>query len=219
MVAFFVLNIHKHERRFNLYYPSLNMPTPRQPIAITGIACRFPGANNYQQYWKNLIAGKDSVSEIPKERWDWREYYGDPQKPNKTNSKWGGFIEDIDKFDAGFFGISPKEAELMDPQQRLMLELSWACLEDAGYTPESLSGSNTGVFIGVANYDYKELLEKHLPAAEAHQGTGSYISIIPNRISYFLNLHGPSMAIAPPAPAPCLLWIMGVRRFSKGKAT
>ena len=85
-----------------------------QDIAIIGIACRFPGAKNYQEYWQNLISGKDTVSEIPEERWDWQKYYGDPQQDNKTNSKWGGFITDIDKFDASFFGISPKEAELME---------------------------------------------------------------------------------------------------------
>ena len=87
--------------------------------------CRFPGANNKTQYWQNLIAGVNSISQIPAERWDWHQCYGDVQQPNKTNSKWGGFIADIDKFDASFFRISPVEAQLMDPQQRLMLELSW----------------------------------------------------------------------------------------------
>ena len=99
--------------------------TPKQPvsvsnqidIAVIGLACRFPGAQDYRQFWHNLVSGVDSITEIPADRWDWRRYWGDPQtEANKTNSKWGGFIEDVDKFDAPFFNISPREAELMDPQ-------------------------------------------------------------------------------------------------------
>jgi acyl transferase domain-containing protein/NAD(P)-dependent dehydrogenase (short-subunit alcohol dehydrogenase family) len=162
-------------------------------VAVIGMDCRFPGAANPTQYWENLIRNVSSVQQIPASRWDVRTCFGDPRGTNKTNSKWGGLIEDIDKFDAGFFHISPVEAQLMDPQQRLMLELCWGCLEDAGYPPASLSGSDTGVFIGVTNLDYKELLEKSLPSVEAHRLTGNHQALIANRVSYFLNLRGPSM--------------------------
>jgi acyl transferase domain-containing protein len=162
-------------------------------IAIIGLDCRFPGACNAAQFWDNMLRNVNSVREIPADRWDWQRYYGDPQDPNKTCSKWVGFIDDLDKFDAEFFHISPAEARLMDPQQRLMLELCWGCIEDAGYPPASLSGSDTGVFIGAANLDYKELLEQSLPTVDAHRSTGNLLGLIPNRISYFLNLRGPSM--------------------------
>ena len=162
-------------------------------IAVIGISCRFPGAKNHTQYWENLINGVNSVREIPEDRWDWKKFYGDSNHTNKTNSKWGGFIEDIDKFDADFFQISPAEAELMDPQQRIMLELCWSCIEDSGYSAASFSGTNTGVFIASAGYDYKELLDIHLPSVEGYRATGTNAAIIPNRISYFLNLRGPSL--------------------------
>src|SRR5882724_13095090 len=120
-------------------------------VAVIGLDCRFPGACNAAQFWENMLGNVDSVREIPADRWDWHLYFGDLQEPNKTCSKWAGFIDDLDKFDAEFFHISPAEARLMDPQQRLMLELCWGCIEDAGYPPASLSGSDTGVFIGAAN--------------------------------------------------------------------
>jgi len=110
-------------------------------IAVIGIDCRFPGAGDAAQFWDNLAGGVNSIREVPAERFDWRTYFGDPREPNRTSSKWGGFIDDVDKFDNDFFHVSPTEAELMDPQQRLMLELCWGCLEDAGYLPGSLAGS------------------------------------------------------------------------------
>jgi len=162
-------------------------------IAVIGMDCRFPGARDAEQYWGNLVGDVDSIREIPPDRWDWRRYYGDPREPNRTNSRWGGFIDDVDKFDSEFFHVSPAEAQLMDPQQRLMLELCWGCLEDAGYLPEKVAGSATGVFVGVGGLDYRELLEATLPTVEAHRSTGNYLSLVANRVSYFLNLRGPSM--------------------------
>lgn len=168
-------------------------PAADTDVAVIGIDCRFPGASEPAQFWENLAAGVNSIREIPEERWDWRRYFGDPHEPNKTTSKWGGFIEDVDRFDGDFFHISPTEAELMDPQQRLMLELCWGCLEDAGYSPKSLAGSNIGVFVGVAGLDYRELLGARLPTVEAHRSTGNYLSIVANRVSYLLDLRGPSV--------------------------
>ena len=133
-----------------------------ETTAVIGIACRFPGANNYNQYWQNLERGINSISEIPLQRWEVEKYYSaSPEVPNKTISKWGGLIEGMDLFDAQFFGISPREAKKMDPQHRIMLELSWSCIEDAGYSPSKLSGSPVGVFIGACNYDYDQLQHKH----------------------------------------------------------
>ena len=162
-------------------------------VAIIGMACRFPGADNPDAYWDNLIQGRVDIREVPSERWDWRDYYGDPREPNRTLSKWGGFIDGVDLFDGDFFRVSPTEARLMDPQQRLMLQLTWSCLEDAGYLPESLSGSDTGVFVGVAGLDYRELLGVRQRVVEAHRSTGNYLSLVANRVSYFLGLRGPSM--------------------------
>lgn len=165
-------------------------------VAVVGMACRFPGANDYDQFWANLLSGTNSISEIPANRWDWSSYFGNSYTgKNKSHSKWGGFVADADKFDAAFFGISPREAERMDPQQRLMLELAWQCIEDVGYLPEELAGRDIGVFIGSCNYDYKELQEKHCAEVEGHTSTGTYNCIIPNRLSFFFNFHGPSVAV------------------------
>lgn len=143
-----------------------------------------------------LSQGRDCISEIPKQRWDWREYYGDPNKEaNKTNIKWGGFIEGVDEFDPLFFGISPKEAELMDPQQRLLMTYVWKAIEDAGYSSGSLSGTKTGIFVGTANSGYGELASRSDVNIESYSSIGSVPSIGPNRMSYFLNIHGPSEPI------------------------
>ncbi len=135
-------------------------------------------------------------TEIPPERWDWRKYYGDPAKEtNKTNIKWGAFIAGINEFDPLFFGISPREAELMDPQQRLLMFYVWKAIEDAGYSAQSLSGTNTGLFVGTASSGYSRLLEQTDITIEGYSSTGVVASIGPNRMSYFLNLHGPSEPI------------------------
>ena len=167
-----------------------------QAIAIVGMSGCFPMAKDLEAFWDNLVQGKDCISEIPEDRWDWRAYYGDPAlEANKSNIKWGGFIEGIADFDAKFFGISPKEAEAMDPQQRLLLTYAWRAIEDAGYSPASLSGSNTAVFIGTASSGYGDLLAKNGSAIESYSSTGVVGSLGPNRLSYFLNLHGPSEPI------------------------
>ncbi|MBD1559673.1 SDR family NAD(P)-dependent oxidoreductase [Vibrio sp. S9_S30] len=165
-------------------------------IAIIGMACRFPKAEDYHQYWENLLAQKSCISDIPHTRWDWRHYDGDPLvEVNKSNSRWGGFIDKVNCFDYRFFGISPSTAQAMDPQQRIMLELSWACMEDAGVVPQSLAGQNVGVYIGAFNFDYKELLEKHERPIEAYQSTGTANAIIANRISHFYDFNGPSVTV------------------------
>ncbi|MCK9395482.1 MAG: SDR family NAD(P)-dependent oxidoreductase [Methylobacter sp.] len=162
-------------------------------VAIIGISGRFPMASDLDQFWSNLLEGKDCISEIPEDRWDWRALYGDPAtEANKTNIKWGGFIDGVGNFDARFFGISPREAELMDPQQRLLMQYVWKAIEDAGYSAASLSGGNTGIFIGTASSGYGELMAKSGSAIDRYSSTGVVGSVGPNRVSYFLNLHGPS---------------------------
>ncbi|PYV42894.1 MAG: thioester reductase, partial [Acidobacteria bacterium] len=173
-------------------------PKPSTPpaIAVVGMSGRFPMAKDLNEFWKNLFEGKDCIVEIPKERWDWQEYYGDPTKEaNKTNIKWGGFINDIDEFDPLFFGISPREAELMDPQQRLLMTYIWKAIEDAGYSAESLSGTKTAIFVGTMSSGYSELIAQAAIAIEGYSSTGMIPSVGPNRMSYFLNLHGPSEPI------------------------
>ncbi|MCP4400780.1 MAG: SDR family NAD(P)-dependent oxidoreductase, partial [bacterium] len=165
-------------------------------IAIIGMACRFPEAKNYTEFWENLTQGRSSIQEVPRDRWDTALYYSpDPGTPNTSVSKWGGFIEGVDQFDAAFFGISPREAECMDPQQRIMLELSWSCFEDASMCPSTLSGEHIGVFIGVAILDYKELQEQAGHPIDTFYGTGVHESVISNRISHYFNLRGPSMPV------------------------
>ncbi|GAA6617367.1 SDR family NAD(P)-dependent oxidoreductase [Scytonema sp. NUACC26] len=172
------------------------MDKSKDLVAIIGMACRFPGAKDYHQFWDNLEKGINNITEIPSNRWNLENFYSaNPEESNKSISKWGGFIEGADKFDPMFFCISRREAMLLDPQQRLMLEMAWSCLEDGGYSPAQLSGTHVGVFVGVCNFDYKELLEKQQNNIEGHLSTGTYTTIIPNRISYFFNFHGPSVAV------------------------
>ncbi len=176
--------------------PSQPDKTISEPIAIVGMSGIFPMAKDVNEFWKNLKAGKDCITEIPKDRWDWQECYGDPKKDaNKTNIKWGGFIDGLAEFDPFFFGISPREAELMDPQQRLLMTYVWKAIEDAGYSAQSLSGTNAGIFVGTMDTGYSRLLVKHNVAYEAYSSTGMVSSVGPNRTSYFLNLHGPSEPI------------------------
>ncbi|MBH8605687.1 beta-ketoacyl synthase N-terminal-like domain-containing protein [Thermoactinomyces sp. CICC 10522] len=170
-------------------------------IAIIGMAGRFPGASNLREFWANLLAGKDCITEVPSSRWDWKQFSDLRSPSGKKISRWGGFIEDADCFDPYFFRIAPREAEIIDPQERLFLEVCWECMEDAGYVPGTLASPrgpnktrNVGVFVGVMHKDYA------LVAAEAiSRGLVIPLSLnyapIANRVSYFCNFHGPSLAV------------------------
>ncbi len=166
-------------------------------IAIIGMAGRFPMADSVDEYWRNLEQGKNCVTEIPQERWSIDEHYDpDPGKRDKTYSKWGGFLKDIDRFDSLFFQISGKEGELSDPQQRIFLEDCWRTLEDAGYSDVALSGLKLGVFAGATKGDYQTKMHHEQGAAiEGFSFAGNEPSVMAARISYFLNLKGPSIAI------------------------
>jgi myxalamid-type polyketide synthase MxaE and MxaD len=167
-----------------------------EPIAIIGIGCRFPGANDPTAFWQLLRDGVDAIREVPADRFDQHAFYDpDPATPGKMNTRWGGFLEQVDQFDPNFFGISPREALRMDPQQRLLLEVTWEALQDAGQAPERLVGTRTGVFIGIATNDYGRLQWNDLERIDAYSGTGNASSIAANRISYLFDFRGPSLAI------------------------
>lgn len=159
-----------------------------EPIAICGIGCRFPGgANDAESFWQLLREGKDAVTEVPNTRWD--------ANTNGGNIRWGAFIENVDQFDAAFFGISPREATHMDPQQRLVLEVAWEALEAAGQPVERLAGTATGVFLGIYNNDYAWLQSDAPEDIDVYAATGGGQGIAANRLSYLLDLRGPSIAI------------------------
>jgi acyl transferase domain-containing protein/surfactin synthase thioesterase subunit len=167
-------------------------------IAIIGVGCRFPGAENLEEFWQLLRDGTDAVMEVPFDRWDIDAFY-DPQPgtPGKMNTRWGGFLPQVDCFDPQFFGIAPREAIYMDPQQRLLMEVAWESLEQAGLVPEQLARTQTGVFVGISSNDYQQVLQGNGRTADinAYLGTGNAFSIAANRLSYFFDFRGPSLAI------------------------
>ena len=169
-----------------------------EPIAVIGMGCRFPGgADSPEAFWDMIRDGKEAISEVPADRWDIDNCYDpDPESPGKMCSRWGGFLENVDRFEPAFFGITPREASSMDPQQRLVLEVAWEALENAGQSPAGLDGGNSGVFIGVCNNDYARLAMSGDPAAlDAYVTTGSAHSVIAGRLSYILGIQGPSLSV------------------------
>jgi len=192
------------------------LPQKKPDIAVIGIGCRFPGAAIPGEFWHNLRTGRDSISEVPLERWDWRDYYGQTKEGEKpvSVSKWAGFIADVDKFDARFFNISPREAELMDPQQRIILETVFQTLGDAGYRPDDLSGRSVGVFIGAESNDYQYLLEG--VELSPQMGIGNHHAVLSNRISYLLNLRGASETINTACSSSLVAVCQAVRAIQSG---
>jgi acyl transferase domain-containing protein/acyl carrier protein len=168
-----------------------------KPIAIVGIGCRFPGADGPRAFWRLLADGVDAISEVPSDRWSLDDVYDDdPAAPGKMNTRFGGFLGNVDRFDAAFFGISPREAAHVDPQQRLLLEVAWEALEDAGAPADRLAGQSVGVFVGMSTYDYGgRQLARFDEIRDGYSSTGSALSIGANRISYLFDFHGPSMVI------------------------
>ncbi|MEL6765488.1 MAG: polyketide synthase, partial [Cyanobacteria bacterium J06607_6] len=170
-----------------------------EPIAVVGVGCRFPGGGNQpDDFWTLLREGKDGITEVPRDRWNLDTFYHpDPDAPGKIVSRYGGFLDQqLDQFDAEFFGITPREAASLDPQQRLLLEVSWEALEHAGIAPAQLSGSPTGVFVGICSNDYSQkLLNRDVTAIDAYLATGNCHSVAAGRLSYGLGLQGPSLAV------------------------
>jgi acyl transferase domain-containing protein len=171
-------------------------PDSAAAIAVIGWACRFPGADSPEALWQLLATGADPIRVVPPERWDADALFAPtPRTPGKMNSRWGGFLDDVDKFDADFFGVRPREACSIDPQQRLMLEVSWCALEDAGIVPARLAGSATGVFFGASNWDYNKVTSRDTAYMDAYSGPGTALSVASNRVSYALDFRGPSITV------------------------
>ncbi|WP_139061821.1 type I polyketide synthase [Tsukamurella pulmonis] len=171
--------------------------TAAEPIAVVGIGCRFPGgANAPQQYWDLLMRGQDAVVEVPPDRWDADAYYDpDPAVPGRMPSKWGGFLDGIAGFDADHFGIAPREAETMDPQQRILLEVAWEALEHAGISAQSAEGVRAAVMMGVYYNEYQSTSAADPEKIDAYSATGNAHSVTVGRIAYLLGLRGPAIAV------------------------
>jgi acyl transferase domain-containing protein/NADPH:quinone reductase-like Zn-dependent oxidoreductase/short-subunit dehydrogenase/aryl carrier-like protein len=170
-----------------------------EPIAIVGMGCRLPGdSNTPEAFWELLHSGRDAVTEVPAHRWDVDKFYDpDPDAIGKSYTRWGSFVNNVDLFDAQFFGISPREAVSLDPQQRLLLEVTWEAIEHAGIAPSSLMGSQTAVYMGITTSDYAGQLVEARGAnnGDAYTPSGTAHSVAAGRLSYFLGLHGPNVAI------------------------
>jgi acyl transferase domain-containing protein/acyl carrier protein len=169
-----------------------------EPIAVIGIGCRFPGgADGPDEYWRLLLDGFDATTEIPRDRYDVNAYYDSrPGLPGKIYAREGAFLPAVDRFDAAFFAISPREAANLDPQQRLLLEVAWEALEHAGQAPDQLRGSRSGVFVGIGRSDYVNRLLRAAPEfLTAWHATGNGLCYGPGRLAHVLDLNGPNMAI------------------------
>ena len=172
-------------------------PVDTQPVAIVGVAFRFPGdLGNDQAFWQALLNGEDLVTQVDPARWA-TDLLQHPKRGEAGRSVTfsAGVLSRIDQFDAGFFGISPREAAWLDPQQRLLLELAWEAMENGGQPPSRLAGSDCAVYVGISGLDYGIRGLDDLASMTAHTMTGNTLSIAANRLSYVFDLHGPSMAI------------------------
>jgi acyl transferase domain-containing protein len=170
-----------------------------EPLAIVGMGCRFPGnVSDPDGFWGVLRRGTDAITQVPKDRWDIDAFYDpDPDAPGRMCTRYGGFLSNVDRFDAHFFGISRREAIGMDPQQRLLLEVSWEAIENAGISPSGLRGTPAGVFMGIGTFDYAALryAQKDYAGIDPYFATGGVLSVAAGRLSYALGLTGPSMAV------------------------
>ncbi|MDA0704507.1 MAG: SDR family NAD(P)-dependent oxidoreductase, partial [Proteobacteria bacterium] len=175
--------------------PSNDTGAADEPIAIIGMACRFPGAADPEQFWELLREGRSAIGEVPISRWDWRETGGGARgEAGRHYTKFGGFLADAGKFDPLFFGISPQEAETLDPQERLFLETAWHALEDAGYPAPVCKGQAVGVYVGVMNAGYEWLSGRASAQSYGGDAHSAYWSVA-NRVTYCFDFTGPSMAV------------------------
>ncbi|KMO24919.1 polyketide synthase, partial [Methylobacterium aquaticum] len=190
-----------------------------EPIAILGMAGRFPGAPDLDAFWDALREGRDLVTEIPADRWDWRRHRHAPGLDAGAEvPRWGGFLDGVDRFDAPFFGLSPREAIHLDPQARLLLEGAWHALEDAGLPPRRLAGSATGVFIGSQLADYAELIGDAGTAA-AQAVLGNTRTMLANRLSHWFDLHGPSQTVDTACSSSLIAIHRAVQSLREGSCT
>ncbi|TDC25342.1 NAD-dependent epimerase/dehydratase family protein [Streptomyces sp. 8K308] len=170
-----------------------------EPVAVVGMGCRFPGgAVGVEAFWDLLVAGRSGVVEVPEDRWNVDDYFDpDPDAAGRTYARHGGFVDGIREFDAGLFGIPPREAVGVDPQHRFVLEVAWEALEHAGIAPDSLRGSRTGVFVGMGGSDFERLTLStgDVSTVDGHSATGGALNMAANRLSFVLGLEGPSMVV------------------------
>ena len=168
----------------------------REPIAIIGMSCRMPqGANTPEKFWESLCSGQDTITEVPKDRWDIEDFFDpNPDTPGKMCSRWGSFLHNIDQFDASFFGISPREAAMMDPQQRILLEVAWEVLENAGINPRELTNSATGTFLGMMTNDYFQI-SSDPQLMDGFTATGSVNNAAAGRLAHHFGFQGPTLTV------------------------
>jgi 3-oxoacyl-(acyl-carrier-protein) synthase/acyl carrier protein len=191
-----------------------------QPIAIIGAACRFPGATGLDEFWQLLRDGRSAIVTVPKERWDLDAFYDpNPNAPGKMASRFGGFVKGIKEFDHAFFGISPREATSMDPQQRMLLETAWEAFEDAGVPMDSLAGSKTAVYVGIGPGDYSRLCMQPADQIDAYLTTGNFLSVAADRIAYFFDLRGPSLAVDTACSSSLVCVHLACRSIEYGETT
>ncbi len=190
-----------------------------QPIAIIGASCRFPGANGLEEFWQLLREGRNAVTTVPKDRWD-AEALVDQNPESRANiaTQHGGFIRNVRDFDCPFFGVSPREAAAMDPQQRLLLETAYEAFEDAGLPMESLAGSQTAVYVGIGPGDYGRMGAQPWEGISAYYVTGNFLSTAVDRLAYFFDLRGPSMAIDTACSSSLVSLHLACRSLESGEA-
>lgn len=192
-------------------------PSTREDIAIIGMSCRFPGAENVEAFWRNLLNGVDAVRDIPEDRWDIARFYSEEREAGKMYTRRGGFLEDIGHFDPAFFNISEQEACWIDPQHRMLLENTFHALEDAGVTTQPLADANVGVFMGIMGQDYAFLPSlEDADVIRGFQGAGLSHSAGVGRISYVFGFEGPSIAIDTASSSSLVAVLEGVRGLQNG---
>ncbi|GAA4850003.1 SDR family NAD(P)-dependent oxidoreductase [Kitasatospora terrestris] len=191
-----------------------------EPVAIVGMAGRFPGADSVEELWQLLAEGRDAVGPVPADRWDGAALHSaDPLSTGTVSTDQGGFLSDLARFDAAFFGVPAREAESLDPQHRLLLEAAWHALEDAGSDPRAVRGSRTGVFVGISNSDYARLLERGgLRDLDAYFGTGTALNAAAGRLAYTLGANGPALAVDTACSSSLVALHLAVRSLRSGES-
>jgi 3-oxoacyl-(acyl-carrier-protein) synthase/SAM-dependent methyltransferase/acyl carrier protein len=190
-----------------------------EPVAIIGLAVRLPGGiTSPESFWKALAEGEDLITTVPPERWDAQAYWSpDGDQPGTMYDTHGGFLSDIDAFDADLFGIHPREAASMDPQHRILLEMTWEALERANIDPRSLKNTQTGIYLGLTNSDYGRLLVDDSRAIDGYTGVGAAASVAAGRLAYFLGTHGPALAIDTACSSSLVAVHQAVQSLRKGE--